>query len=44
MYYTLSKEGVVDSISDSYKALKKRFPDEKIYKADKPLKSIYVEQ
>ena len=42
MYYTLSKEGVIDSISDNYKALKDRFPNEKIYKAEEPLTSIYV--
>ena len=33
---------LIDSISDCYEVLKAKFPDEKIYKSDKPIISIYV--
>lgn len=44
-YFTISKiEGgnVIDSISQSYKTLKNKFPDKKIYYSDKSILSIYI--
>ena len=45
IYYTISKNEygfLIDSISDDYNALHNKFPDEKIYKSDEPVVSIYV--
>ena len=45
IYFTISKYDtgyLIDSISTDYTALKIKFPDEKIYKSDKPILSIYV--
>lgn len=44
-YFTASKQDnnwIVDSISQDYVALKRKFPNETIYQWDKPLKSIYL--
>lgn len=45
IYFTISKNEcgyLIDSISEDYATLKLKFPDEKIYKSDKPIVSIYV--
>ena len=45
IYFTISKNecgSLIDSISNSYEVLRAKFPDEKIYKSDKPIVSIYV--
>ena len=45
IYFTIVKNDcgyLIDSVSESYEALKKKFPDEKIYISDKPIVSIYV--
>lgn len=45
IYYTISYLGnkrVLDSYSNNYFKLKSKFPCEKIYKTDKPLTSIYI--
>ena len=45
IYFTISKNDygyLIDSISEDLEALKGKFPDEKIYKSDKPIISIYV--
>ena len=45
IYFTIAKNEcgyLIDSVSESYEALKKKFPDENIYKSDKPIVSIYV--
>ena len=45
IYFTIAKSDcgyLIDSISESYGELRKKFPDEKIYKSDKPIVSIYV--
>ena len=45
IYFTISKNEcgyLIDSISTSYEILKNKFPDEKIYKSDNPIVSIYV--
>ena len=38
----LNKIALIDSISDCYEVLRAKFPDEKIYKSDKPIVSIYI--
>ena len=45
IYFTIAKNDcgyLIDSISEDYATLKLKFPDEKIYKSDKPIVSIYV--
>ena len=45
IYFTIAKNEcgyLIDSISEDYDTLKLKFPDEKIYKSDKPIVSIYV--
>ena len=45
IYFTIAKGDygyLIDSISEDLEALKNKFPDEKIYKSDKPIVSIYV--
>ena len=45
IYFTISKCDcgyLIDSISQNYELLKNKFPDEKIYKSDEPIVSIYV--
>jgi hypothetical protein len=45
IYFTIAKNDcgyLIDSISNSYEVLRAKFPDEKIYKSDKPIVSIYV--
>ena len=45
IYFTVAKNDcgyLIDSISECYEVLKYKFPDEKIYKSDKPIVSIYV--
>ena len=45
IYFTISKNDcgyLIDSISEDYSILKLKFPDEKIYKSDSPIVSIYV--
>ena len=45
IYFTISKnecEYLIDSISEDYDILRLKFPDEKIYKSDEPIVSIYV--
>lgn len=45
IYFTVSKNDcgyLIDSISTNYELLKKKFPDEVIYKSDNPIVSIYV--
>ena len=45
IYFTIAKNDcgyLIDSISQNYELLKQKFPDEKIYKSDKPIVSIYV--
>ena len=44
-YFTASKSGnifLLDCFSDNYETLKRKFPNETIYKSDKLLKSIYL--
>ena len=45
IYFTIAKNEcgyLIDSISESLEALQNKFPDEKIYKSDKPIISIYI--
>lgn len=45
MYFTASKfekNYILDSFSNDYESLKRKFPNETIYKSDSPLKSIYL--
>ena len=45
IYFTIAKNEcgyLIDSISNDYKVLHNKFPDEKIYQSDKPIVSIYV--
>ena len=45
IYFTIAKNDcgyLIDSISKDYKLLHEKFPDEKIYKSDEPIVSIYV--
>lgn len=45
IYFTIAKNDcgyLIDSISEDYDALKNKFPDEKIYKSDRPVISIYI--
>ena len=45
IYFTIAKNEcgyLIDSISENYELLKNKFPDEKIYKSDEPIVSIYV--
>ena len=45
IYYTIAKNEcglLIDSVSNDYNALHNKFPDEKIYKSDEPIVSIYV--
>ena len=45
IYFTVAKNDcgyLIDSISKDYKLLHEKFPDEKIYKSDEPIVSIYV--
>jgi hypothetical protein len=45
IYFTIAKNEcgyLIDSISDSYEVLRAKFPNEKIYKSDKPIISIYI--
>ena len=45
IYFTVAKNEcgyLIDSISRDYDTLRNKFPDEKIYKSDEPIVSIYV--
>lgn len=45
IYFTIAKNEcgyLIDSISEDYATLKLKFPDEKIYKSDAPIVSIYI--
>ena len=45
IYFTIAKNEcgyLIDSISENLEALQNKFPDEKIYKSDKPIISIYI--
>ena len=45
IYFTIAKNDcgyLIDSISNNYDLLKKKFPDEIIYESDEPIVSIYV--
>ena len=45
IYFTIAKNDcgyLIDSISSNYEVLRAKFPEEKIYKSDKPIVSIYV--
>ena len=45
IYFTIAKNEcgyLIDSISENLEALKRKFPNEKIYKSDKPIVSIYI--
>lgn len=45
IYFTIAKNDcgyLIDSISENLEALVRKFPDEKIYKSDEPIFSIYV--
>ena len=45
IYFTIAKNEcgyLIDSISENYEILRAKFPEEKIYKSDKPIVSIYV--
>jgi len=45
IYFTIAKNEcgyLLDSISENYEVLKNKFPDEKIYKSDEPIVSIYI--
>lgn len=45
IYFTISKNEcgyLIDSVSNNLKALKNKFPNEKIYKSNKPIVSIYI--
>lgn len=44
-YFTIAKNDcgyLIDSVSYDLNALKNKFPDEKIYKSDEPVVSIYI--
>ena len=44
-YFIASKQDnnwIMDSISQDYSALKRKFPNEIIYQREKPLKSVYL--
>lgn len=44
-YFTASKQDnnwIMDSISQNYLALKRKFPNETIYQREEPLKSVYL--
>lgn len=45
MYFTIAKNDygyLIDSISNSYRDLKNKFPEDEIYYSDSPILSIYV--
>lgn len=45
IYFTVAKNYcgyLIDSISENYDILKNKFPDEKIFKSDNPVTTIYV--
>ena len=45
IYFTVAKNEcgyLIDSVSKDYTILRNKFPDEKIYKSDEPIVSIYV--
>lgn len=42
IYFTISKDNVVDSISKNFTSLKLKFPNETIYKSDTPLISVFI--
>jgi hypothetical protein len=45
IYFTISKNEcgyLIDSVSTDLEKLRYKFPNEKIYKSDKPIVSIYV--
>ena len=45
IYFTIAKNDcgyLIDSISNTYEVLKRKFPDVKIYKSDEPIVSIYI--
>ena len=45
IYFTIAKNDcgyLIDSISEDSESLKRKFPQEKIYKSDEPIVSIYV--
>ena len=45
IYFTIARNEcgyLIDSVSECYEVLKAKFPDEQIYKSDKPIVSIYV--
>lgn len=45
IYFTIAKNDcgyLIDSISEDYTNLKTKFPNEKIYKSDEPIVSIYI--
>lgn len=45
IYFTIAKEEygyLIDSVSNDLETLKNKFPNEKIYKSDTPILSIYV--
>jgi hypothetical protein len=45
IYFTIAKNDcgyLIDSISSDYDTLKAKFPNEKIYKSDEPIVSIYI--
>ena len=45
IYFTIAKNEcgyLIDSISENLEVLKNKFPDETIYKSDKPIISIYI--
>ena len=45
IYFTVSKDEygyLIDSISEDLEALVNKFPQEKIYKSEEPVVSIYV--
>ena len=45
IYFTIAKNDcgyLIDSISNDYNILKKKFPDETIYESDEPIVSVYI--
>lgn len=45
IYYITSKTEcgtIIDSVSEDYQALRKKFPNETIYFSDKPITSVYI--
>ena len=43
IYYTVYN-GLIDSISEDYSALRLKFPNETIFSSDKPINTVYINE